>query len=178
MRASVFFSILRSRWTGHRSGEDFVKFGDRLDKQVENSGNPSTYWRQGRTDCLKLASPRKKFLENWRIFWIFPKFLLWGLHCHFFFVADWRIFGKKKHTHTAMNALSQLGTQVSKVYTQTLLSYSLDSECAPGFRFSRKYFWGLNGLSFKGIRRRKNGDQPQEGLAQYGYGPAMTCTNN
>ncbi len=54
-----FFSILRSRWTGHHTGEDFVKFGDRSDEQVENSGNPSTYWRQGRTDCLKLASPRK-----------------------------------------------------------------------------------------------------------------------
>jgi hypothetical protein len=54
-----FFSILRSRWTGYHAGEDFVKFGGRSDNQVENSGNPSTYWRQGRTDCLKLASPRK-----------------------------------------------------------------------------------------------------------------------
>ncbi len=54
-----FFSILRGRWTGHHAGEDFVKFGDRSDKQVENSGNPSTDWRQGRTDCLKLASLRK-----------------------------------------------------------------------------------------------------------------------
>jgi hypothetical protein len=53
------FSIFRSRWTGHHAGEDFVKFGDRSDKQVENSGNPSTHWRQGRTHCLKLASPKK-----------------------------------------------------------------------------------------------------------------------
>jgi hypothetical protein len=51
-----FFSILRIRWTGR---EDFVKFVDRSDKQVENSGNHSTYLRQGRTDSLKLASPRK-----------------------------------------------------------------------------------------------------------------------
>jgi hypothetical protein len=29
-----------------------------------------------------------------------------------------------------------------------------------------------------GIRSRKNGDQPYEDLAQSGYGPAMTCTNN
>ncbi len=29
------FSILRNRWTGHHAGEDFVKFGDKLDKQVE-----------------------------------------------------------------------------------------------------------------------------------------------
>ncbi len=35
-----------------------------------------------------------------------------------------------------MYALSQLGTRVSKVYRYTLLSYYLDSECAPGFRFS------------------------------------------
>jgi hypothetical protein len=54
-----FLKNLRSRWTGHHAGEDFVKFGDRSDEQVENSGNPSTYWRQCRTDCLKLASPRK-----------------------------------------------------------------------------------------------------------------------
>jgi hypothetical protein len=40
---ALFFSILRSRWTGHHAGEDFVKFGDRSDKQVENSGTPSTY---------------------------------------------------------------------------------------------------------------------------------------
>jgi hypothetical protein len=38
-----FFSILRSRWIGHCAREDFVKFGDRSDKQVKNSGNPSTY---------------------------------------------------------------------------------------------------------------------------------------
>jgi hypothetical protein len=33
----------------------------------------------------------------------------------FFWVAEWRILGQKK-AHTAMNALSKLGTQVSKVY--------------------------------------------------------------
>ncbi len=117
-------------------------------------------------------------LENWRIFWIFPKFLLWGLHSHFFWSQSGEFSAKKKHTHTAMNALSQLGTQVSKVYRQTLLSYYLDSNCAPRFRFSRIYFWELNGLSFMGIRSRKNGDRPQEDLAQSGYGPAMTCTIN
>jgi hypothetical protein len=37
----------------------------------------------------------KKFLNNWRIFWIFPKFLLWGLHSLLFLVAERRIFGKK-----------------------------------------------------------------------------------
>ncbi len=54
-----FCQFLRSRWTGHHAAEDFVKFGGRSDKKVESSGIPSTYWRQGRTDCLKLASPRK-----------------------------------------------------------------------------------------------------------------------
>jgi hypothetical protein len=62
-----FFSILRSRCTDNLAGEDFVKFSDRSDKLVESSGNPSTYWRQGRTNCLKLASPRK-IPRNWRIF--------------------------------------------------------------------------------------------------------------
>jgi hypothetical protein len=68
MNQCFVFSILRSRWTAHRAGEDFVKFGDRSDKQVENSGNPSTYWRQGRTDCLKLASPRKNSSKTGEIF--------------------------------------------------------------------------------------------------------------
>jgi hypothetical protein len=76
-----FFSILRSKWTGHHAGEDFVKFGDRSDKQVENSGNPSPYWRQGRTACLKLASPRKNSSKTGEII---PKFLLWGLQSLFF----------------------------------------------------------------------------------------------
>ncbi len=40
--AVFFFSIFRSGWTGHHAREDFVKFGDRSDMQVENSGNPST----------------------------------------------------------------------------------------------------------------------------------------
>ncbi len=167
MNQCFFFSILRSRWTGHHAGEDFVKFGDRSEKQVENSGNPSTYWRQGTTDSRKLAN----FLD-------FPEIFALGSSQPFFFVAEWRIFGKKKKKHTAMNALSQLGTQVSKVYRQTLLSYYLDSNCTPRFRFSRIYFWELNGLSFMGIRRRKYGDRPQEDLAQSGYGPAMTCTIN
>jgi hypothetical protein len=53
MNQCFVFSILRSRWTAYHAGEDFVKFGDRSDNQIENSGNPSTYWRQGRTDCGK-----------------------------------------------------------------------------------------------------------------------------
>jgi len=104
MNQCFFFSILRSGWTGHHAGEDFVKFGDRSDKQVENSGKPSPYWRQGRTACLKLAS----FLDFSEIFAL-------GSSEPFFWVAEWRIFGQKK-AHTAMNELSKLGTQVSKVY--------------------------------------------------------------
>ncbi len=109
-----FFPIFRSRWTGHHAGEDFVKFGDRSDNQVENSGNPSTYWRQGRTDCLKLASPRKNSSKTGEFSGFFRNFCF-GAFIAFFLVAEWRIFGRKK-THAAMNALSQLGTQVSKVY--------------------------------------------------------------
>jgi hypothetical protein len=90
------FSILRSRWTGRHAGEDFVKFGNRSDKQVENSGNPSTHWRQGRTDYLKLASPRKTSSKTGEFIWIFPKLLLWDLHSHILLVAECRIFGKKK----------------------------------------------------------------------------------
>jgi hypothetical protein len=94
-----FFPVLRSKWTGHHAGEDFVKFGDRSDKQVENSGNPSTYWREGRTDCLKLASPRKNSSKTGEFSGFFRNFFLWGLHSRFFFlVAEWRIFGKKKST--------------------------------------------------------------------------------
>ncbi len=103
MRASVFFSILRSRWTAHRSGEDFVKFGDRLDKQVENSGNPSTS-----------GEYQKKFLENWRIFWIFPTFLLWGLHSHFFFCRRLANFRQKKKTHCSERLVSTWNTKCQK----------------------------------------------------------------
>jgi hypothetical protein len=109
-----FFSILRSRWTGHYAGEDFVKFGDRSDKQVENSGNPSTYWRQGRTDCQKLASPRKNSLKTGEFSGFFRIFCS-GVFIVFFFGRRVANFGQKQK-HTDMNALSQLGTYVSKVY--------------------------------------------------------------
>jgi hypothetical protein len=111
----LFFSILRSRWTGHHAREDFVKFGDRSDKQVENSGNPSTYWRQGRTDCLKLASPRKNSSKTGE-FSGFSRILSFGVLIAIFVLSQSGQFPAKK-TNTAMNALSQLGTQMSKVYT-------------------------------------------------------------
>jgi hypothetical protein len=66
------------------------------DKQVENVGNPSMFWQQGRTHCLQLAKNKKKVLQNWRNLWIFSKSsfgVFVGNVC--FFVADWRIFKKK-----------------------------------------------------------------------------------
>jgi len=110
-----FFQILRSRWTGHRAGEDFVKFGDRSEKQVENSGNPSTYWRQGRTDCLQLASPRKNSSKIGEFSGFFRNFSF-RVFIAIFFGSKSGEFSAKKQKHTAMNALSPLGTQVSKVY--------------------------------------------------------------
>ncbi len=109
----------------------------------------------------KTGESQKKFLENWRIFLIFPKFSLWGLHslC-FFLVSEWQIFCKKK-THCYERVVSTWNTSV-KSYRQTLLSYYLDFECAPRFLFSREYFWELNGLSFMGIRSRKNGISPRK----------------
>jgi hypothetical protein len=110
------FSILRSRWTGRHAGEDFVKFGDRSEKQVENSGNPSTYCWQGRTDCLKLASPRKNSSKTGE-FSGFVRNFCFGLFIAIFFgrtVANFR--QKKEKKHIAMYALSQLGTRTSKVY--------------------------------------------------------------
>jgi hypothetical protein len=96
--AVFFLKKFRSRWTGHHhAGEDFVKFGDRSHKQVEN---PSTYWRQGRTDCLKLASPRKNSSKTGEFSGFFRNFCFWGLHSHFVLVAEWRIFGKKKKKRT------------------------------------------------------------------------------
>ncbi len=106
----------------------------------------------------------------------FSEIFALGSSLQFFFCRRLANFRQKKtHTHCYERLVSTWNTSVKSLQIDL---YSLDSECAPGFRFSRKYFWELNGLSFKGIRRRKNGDQPQEGLAQYGYGPAMTCTNN
>ncbi len=109
----------------------------------------------------KTGESQKKFLENWRILLIIPKFSLWGLHslC-FFLVSEWQIFGKKK-THCYERVVSTWNTSV-KSYRQILLSYYLDFECAPRFRFSRKYFWELNGLSFMGIRSRKYGISPRK----------------
>jgi hypothetical protein len=34
-----------------------------LDKQVENVGNLSIFWLQGRIHCLQLANPKKKYLK-------------------------------------------------------------------------------------------------------------------
>ncbi len=102
-----FFKILRSRWTGHHAGEDFVRFGDRSDKQVENLGNPSTYWRQGRTDCLKLASPRKNSSKTGEFSGFSRKFSLW-VFIAIFVLSQSDEFSAKK-TRTAMNASSQLG---------------------------------------------------------------------
>jgi hypothetical protein len=93
-----FFSILRSRWTGHHAGEDFVKFGDRSDKQVENSGNPSTYWRQGRTDCLKLASPRKNSSKTGEFSGFFRNFSFGVFIASFVLSQSGEFSAKKKHT--------------------------------------------------------------------------------
>jgi len=79
-----FFPILRSLWTGHHAGEDFLKFGDRSEKQVENPGNPSTYWRQGRTACLKLASPRENSWKTGELSGFFRNFWF-GVFRAFFF---------------------------------------------------------------------------------------------
>jgi hypothetical protein len=96
MNQCVFFSILRSRWTGHHAGEDFVKFGDRSDKQVENSGNPSTYWRQGRTDCLKLASPRKNSSKTSEFSGFFRNFCFGVFIAIFLFLSQTGEFSAKK----------------------------------------------------------------------------------
>jgi hypothetical protein len=48
-------------------------FGFRSDEQVENVGNLSMFWQQGRTHCLQLANPKTKVLENWQNLWIFSK---------------------------------------------------------------------------------------------------------
>jgi hypothetical protein len=111
------FSILRNRWTGHHAGEDFVKFGDKSDKQVENSENPSTYWRQGRTDCLKLASPIKNSSKTGE-FSGFVQIFCFALFIAILFWSQSGEFSAKnqKKKHIAMYALSQLGTRVSKVY--------------------------------------------------------------
>jgi hypothetical protein len=67
------------------------------DKQGENVGNPSIFWQQGRTHCLQLANPKKKVLKSWGNSWSFSKSSFGGLHRQcLFFVADWRIFRKKK----------------------------------------------------------------------------------
>jgi hypothetical protein len=88
MNQWFFFSILKSGWTGHHAGEDFVKFGDRSDKQVDNSGNPSTYWRQGRTDCVKLASPRKNSSKTGEFSGFFQNFCFGVFIAIFLFVAE------------------------------------------------------------------------------------------
>jgi hypothetical protein len=93
----IFFSILRSTWTGHHAGEDFVKFGDRSDKQVENSGNPSTYWRQGRTDCLKLVSPKKNSSKIGEFSGFFRNFCF-GVFIAIFFCHRVANFRPKKNT--------------------------------------------------------------------------------
>jgi hypothetical protein len=93
-----FFSILRGRWTGHHAGEDFVKFGDRSDEQVENSGNPSTYWRQGRTDCLNLASPRKNSSKTGEFSGFFRNFCFGVFIAIFFFSQSGEFSAKKKNT--------------------------------------------------------------------------------
>ncbi len=98
-----FISVLRSRWIGRHAGEDFVKFGDRSDKQVENSGNPSTYWRPGRTICLKLASPRKNSSKTGEFSGFFRNFCFGVFIVFFFFFAELRISArKKKKKRTAM----------------------------------------------------------------------------
>ncbi len=109
-----FFPILRSRWTGHHAGEDFVKFGDRSDKQVENSGNPSPYWRQGRTACLKLASPRKNSSKTGEFTGFFRNFCSGVFIASFFLVSEWRIFGKKK-THCYERRVSTWNTSVESL---------------------------------------------------------------
>jgi hypothetical protein len=93
-----FISILRGRWTGHHAGEDFVKFGDRSDEQVENSGNPSTYWRQGRTDCLNLASPRKNSSKTGEFSGFFRNFCFGVFIAIFFFSQSGEFSAKKKNT--------------------------------------------------------------------------------
>jgi hypothetical protein len=109
------FSILRSKWTGHHhAGEDFVKFGDRSDKQIENSGNPSTYWRQGRTDCLELGSPRKNSSKTCEFSGFFRNFCSGVFIVFFVFVAEWRIFGKKK-THCYERLVSIWNTSVKSL---------------------------------------------------------------
>jgi hypothetical protein len=111
-----FFPILRSRWTGgHHAGEDFVKFGDRSDKQVENSGNPSTYWRQGRTDCLKLASPRKNSSKTGEFSGFFRNFCFGVFIAIFFFGRRVANFRQKKKTLCYERLVSTWNTSVTSL---------------------------------------------------------------
>ncbi len=153
MQERTSSNLMTGQTSRQKIQEILLRTGDKVGLSVQN-------WRVPEKTPRKVAN----FLD-------FSEICAMGYSQLFLFVAEWRIFGKK-------NDLSELETQVSKVYRQTLLSNYLDSECAPGFRFSRKYFWELNGLSFMGIRSRKCGDQPQDDFAQSGYGPAMTCTKN
>jgi len=95
MNQCFFFSILRSLCTGHHAGEDFVKFDDRSDKQVENSGNPSTYWRQGRTECLELASSTKNSSKSGEFSGFFRN-LCYGVFIAFSFCRRVANFRQKK----------------------------------------------------------------------------------
>jgi hypothetical protein len=114
------FSILRSRWTGHHAGEDFVKFGDRSDKQVENSGNPSTYWRQGRTDCLELASPRKNSSKTGEFSGFFRKFSF-GVFIAIFVLSQSGGFSAKRNTHCYDCLVSTWNTSVKSLDPTLLL---------------------------------------------------------
>jgi len=104
----LFFSILTSRWTGHHAGEDFVKFGDRSDKQVENSGYPSRYWRQGRTDCLELASPWKNSSKTGEFSGFFRNFcsLVFIVFSSFFCRRVSKFRPKKKNTRLSTPCLN------------------------------------------------------------------------
>ncbi len=93
------FSILRSRWTGHHAGD------------------PSTYWRQGRTDCLKLASPRKNssktgefsgFVQNF-CFALFIAILFWSQS------GEFSAKNQKKKTHCYVRLVSTWNTSVESL---------------------------------------------------------------
>jgi hypothetical protein len=120
MNQCFFLSILRSRWTGHHAGEDFVKFGDRSDKQVENSGNPSTYWRQGRTDCLKLASPRKNSSKTGEFHGFFRNFSF-GVFIAIFVLSQSGEFSAKENTHCYECLVSTWNTSFKSIDPTLLL---------------------------------------------------------
>jgi hypothetical protein len=46
--------------------------------------NITKFLQSAKVTKKKTGEYQKNFLENWRVFWIFPKFLLWGLQSLFF----------------------------------------------------------------------------------------------